>query len=101
MYGPAPPVWGGARIFDSSVSGLGGCPTAVGGMGKVASECLVSILVKNPSVPAQMIASAKTFADCAEITRPVLAVPPGGNSSQIGLKRVQAYCATVAVAGSG
>ena len=28
----------GVRIFDSSVGGLGGCPTAVGAMGNVATE---------------------------------------------------------------
>lgn len=34
----------GVRIFDSSVGGLGGCPTAVGAMGNVASEDLVNML---------------------------------------------------------
>ncbi|MCB2190573.1 MAG: hydroxymethylglutaryl-CoA lyase [Deltaproteobacteria bacterium] len=34
----------GVHIFDSSVGGLGGCPTAVGAMGNVASEDLVNML---------------------------------------------------------
>jgi len=34
----------GIRIFDSSVGGLGGCPTAVGAMGNVATEDLVNML---------------------------------------------------------
>lgn len=34
----------GVRIFDSSVGGLGGCPTAVGAMGNVASEDLLNML---------------------------------------------------------
>jgi hydroxymethylglutaryl-CoA lyase len=34
----------GIRIFDSSVAGLGGCPTAVGAMGNVATEDLVNML---------------------------------------------------------
>lgn len=34
----------GVRIFDSSVGGLGGCPTAVGAMGNVATEDLVNML---------------------------------------------------------
>jgi hydroxymethylglutaryl-CoA lyase len=34
----------GTRIFDSSVGGLGGCPTATGAMGNVATEDLVNML---------------------------------------------------------
>lgn len=34
----------GVRVFDSSVGGLGGCPTAVGAMGNVATEDLVNML---------------------------------------------------------
>ncbi len=34
----------GIRVFDSSVGGLGGCPTAVGAMGNVATEDLVNML---------------------------------------------------------
>lgn len=34
----------GIRIFDSSVAGLGGCPTAVGAMGNIATEDLVNML---------------------------------------------------------
>lgn len=33
----------GVRTFDSSVGGLGGCPTAVGAMGNVATEDLVNM----------------------------------------------------------
>ena len=34
----------GVRIFDSSVGGLGGCPTAVGAMGNITTEDLVNML---------------------------------------------------------
>jgi len=34
----------GIRIFDSSVGGLGGCPTAVGAMGNIPTEDLVNML---------------------------------------------------------
>jgi hydroxymethylglutaryl-CoA lyase len=34
----------GIRVFDSSVGGLGGCPTAVGAMGNVPTEDLVNLL---------------------------------------------------------
>lgn len=34
----------GCRVFDSSVGGLGGCPTAVGAMGNVATEDLVNMM---------------------------------------------------------
>lgn len=34
----------GTRIFDSSVGGLGGCPTAVGAMGNITTEDLVNML---------------------------------------------------------
>jgi len=34
----------GIRIFDSSVGGLGGCPTAVGAMGNVPTEDLVNMM---------------------------------------------------------
>lgn len=34
----------GVRIFDSSVGGIGGCPTALGAMGNVATEDLVNLL---------------------------------------------------------
>jgi hydroxymethylglutaryl-CoA lyase len=34
----------GVRIFDSSIGGLGGCPTAVGAMGNVATEDLFNML---------------------------------------------------------
>ena len=34
----------GIRIFDSSVGGLGGCPTAVGAMGNITTEDLVNML---------------------------------------------------------
>jgi len=35
---------GGVRIFDCSVGGIGGCPTALGAMGNVATEELVSMM---------------------------------------------------------
>ena len=34
----------GCRVFDSSVGGLGGCPTAVGAMGNVPTEDLVNLM---------------------------------------------------------
>ncbi len=34
----------GCRVFDSSVGGLGGCPTAVGAMGNVPTEDLVNMM---------------------------------------------------------
>ncbi len=34
----------GIRIFDSSVGGIGGCPTAIGAMGNIATEDLVNML---------------------------------------------------------
>jgi hydroxymethylglutaryl-CoA lyase len=34
----------GCRVFDSSVGGLGGCPTAVGAMGNIATEDLVNMM---------------------------------------------------------
>ncbi len=34
----------GARVFDASIGGIGGCPTAVGAMGNVATEDLVSMM---------------------------------------------------------
>lgn len=34
----------GIRIFDSSVGGLGGCPTAVGAMGNIPTEDLVNMM---------------------------------------------------------
>jgi hydroxymethylglutaryl-CoA lyase len=34
----------GIRVFDSSVGGLGGCPTAIGAMGNVPTEDLVNML---------------------------------------------------------
>lgn len=34
----------GCRVFDSSVGGLGGCPTAVGAMGNIPTEDLVNML---------------------------------------------------------
>jgi hydroxymethylglutaryl-CoA lyase len=34
----------GCRVFDSSVGGLGGCPTAVGAMGNVATEDLINMM---------------------------------------------------------
>jgi hydroxymethylglutaryl-CoA lyase len=34
----------GVRIFDSSVGGLGGCPTAVGAMGNIPTEDLVNMM---------------------------------------------------------
>ena len=34
----------GVRIFDGSVGGLGGCPTAVGAMGNIPTEDLVNML---------------------------------------------------------
>jgi hydroxymethylglutaryl-CoA lyase len=34
----------GVRIFDSSVGGIGGCPTATGAMGNVATEDLVNMM---------------------------------------------------------
>lgn len=34
----------GVRIFDSSIGGLGGCPTAVGAMGNIATEDLVNMM---------------------------------------------------------
>ena len=34
----------GIRVFDSSVGGLGGCPTAVGAMGNIATEDLVNMM---------------------------------------------------------
>lgn len=33
----------GIRIFDSSVGGIGGCPTAIGAMGNIATEDLVNM----------------------------------------------------------
>ncbi|MBW1714041.1 MAG: hydroxymethylglutaryl-CoA lyase [Deltaproteobacteria bacterium] len=34
----------GVRIFDSSVGGIGGCPTAIGAMGNIATEELVNMM---------------------------------------------------------
>lgn len=34
----------GIRIFDSSVGGIGGCPTAMGAMGNIATEDFVNLL---------------------------------------------------------
>ena len=34
----------GCRVFDSSVGGLGGCPTAVGAMGNIPTEDLVNMM---------------------------------------------------------
>jgi len=34
----------GVRVFDASVGGIGGCPTAVGAMGNIATEDLVSMM---------------------------------------------------------
>ena len=34
----------GVRVFDASVGGIGGCPTAVGAMGNIATEELVNVL---------------------------------------------------------
>ncbi|HDR16527.1 MAG TPA: hydroxymethylglutaryl-CoA lyase [Desulfobacteraceae bacterium] len=34
----------GIRIFDSSAGGIGGCPTAIGAMGNVATEDLVNMM---------------------------------------------------------
>lgn len=34
----------GVRIFDSSVGGIGGCPTAIGAMGNIATEDLVNMM---------------------------------------------------------
>lgn len=34
----------GIRVFDSSVGGLGGCPTEVGAMGNIATEDLVNMM---------------------------------------------------------
>ncbi len=34
----------GCRVFDSSVGGLGGCPTAVGAMGNIATEDLINMM---------------------------------------------------------
>ena len=34
----------GIRIFDSSIGGLGGCPTAIGAMGNIPTEDLVNML---------------------------------------------------------
>jgi hydroxymethylglutaryl-CoA lyase len=34
----------GCRVFDSSIGGLGGCPTAVGAMGNIATEDLVNMM---------------------------------------------------------
>jgi len=34
----------GVRVFDTSVGGIGGCPTALGAMGNVATEELVSLM---------------------------------------------------------
>ena len=34
----------GCRVFDSSAGGLGGCPTAVGAMGNIATEDLVNMM---------------------------------------------------------
>ncbi len=34
----------GCRVFDSSIGGLGGCPTAVGAMGNIPTEDLVNMM---------------------------------------------------------
>ena len=34
----------GVRVFDASVGGIGGCPTALGAMGNIATEDLVSMM---------------------------------------------------------
>jgi hydroxymethylglutaryl-CoA lyase len=34
----------GVRIFDASVGGIGGCPTAIGAMGNIATEDLVNLM---------------------------------------------------------
>ncbi len=34
----------GVRVFDASVGGIGGCPTAIGAMGNIATEDLVSMM---------------------------------------------------------
>ena len=34
----------GCRVFDSSAGGLGGCPTAKGAMGNIATEDLVNLM---------------------------------------------------------
>ena len=34
----------GCRIFDSSIGGIGGCPTAIGAMGNIATEDLVNMM---------------------------------------------------------
>jgi hydroxymethylglutaryl-CoA lyase len=34
----------GCRVFDSSIGGLGGCPTAVGAMGNIPTEDLVNLM---------------------------------------------------------
>jgi hydroxymethylglutaryl-CoA lyase len=34
----------GVRVFDASVGGIGGCPTAIGAMGNIATEDLVNMM---------------------------------------------------------
>ena len=34
----------GVRVFDSSVGGIGGCPTAIGAMGNIATEDFVNMM---------------------------------------------------------
>jgi len=55
----------GVRVFDSSVGGIGGCPTAVGAMGNIATEELVSMMEEMgvpTGVDLEMLLDAARFA---------------------------------------
>jgi hydroxymethylglutaryl-CoA lyase len=55
----------GVRIFDSSVGGIGGCPTALGAMGNIATEDLVNMMEEmgvHTGVDFEKIIEAASFA---------------------------------------
>lgn len=55
----------GVRIFDCSVGGIGGCPTAIGAMGNIATEDLVNMMEEmgvHTGVDFEKIIEAASFA---------------------------------------
>jgi hydroxymethylglutaryl-CoA lyase len=55
----------GVRIFDSSVGGIGGCPTAIGAMGNIATEDLVNMVEEmgiSTGIDQERLISAARFA---------------------------------------
>lgn len=80
----------GVRVFDSSVSGLGGCPYAKGASGNVATEDVVYLL---HGLGAQTGVDLDGLVDCSAWISDVLGREPGSKVTRALLsKRAVALC---------